>query len=205
MCVECQAVWLHESDLQVIHFIYCTSVHESYRCTCMYHWNCYTCSCWLLCGCNSRHFALAIPNRWQVSLTYLSTCLPIHLCFVEHCVVFIIAPTYMSWVLFSFWISLCGTVFYDFPALTCGVILTICCVNCHLCLYKLNHNSLRCLVEALYCTQQLTLVLIEWILLYIVHNKPLSYCSIADTSPDWVNLALYCTQQTTELLLYSRH
>ena len=44
----------------------------------------------------------------------------------------------------------------------------------------------------------------DWVNL-VLYNKPLSYCSIADTSTDWVNLALYCTQQTTELLLYSRH
>ena len=25
---------------------------------------------------------------------------------------------------------------------------------------------------------------LAWILIYTVHNKPLSYCSIADTSPD---------------------
>ena len=32
--------------------------------------------------------------------------------------------------------------------------------------------------------EKIIIVLIEWVLLYTVHNKPLSYCSIADTSPD---------------------
>ena len=36
-----------------------------------------------------------------------------------------------------------------------------------------------------------------------VHNKPLSYCSIADTSPDWVNIALYCSVVLMWILLYT--